>query len=63
MNENEKQEILKAREYIVSKSNVLVQKSRYNLSVTEQRTIAFICSKIKPISMNLIYWNMHEFVD
>lgn len=52
MNENEKQEILKAREYIVSKSNVLVQKSRYNLSVTEQRTIAFICSKIKPISNN-----------
>lgn len=50
MNDDEKQQILKAREYIVSKANTLVQKSRYNLSVSEQRTIAYICSKIKPIS-------------
>ena len=30
------------------KSNRLVQNSRYNLSVTEQRVIAYICSMIKP---------------
>lgn len=50
MNDDDKQQILKAREYIVSKANTLVQKSRYNLSVPEQRTVAYICSKIKPIS-------------
>lgn len=49
MNNDEKIEILKSREYLVSKSNQIVQKSRYNFSVTEQKTIAYICSKIKPI--------------
>ncbi len=49
MNNNEHIEILKTREYLVSKSNQIVQKSRYNFSVVEQRTIAYICSKIKPI--------------
>lgn len=47
MVDNEKKEILKAREYIVKKSNQMVQKSRYNFSVQEQKTIAYICSKIK----------------
>lgn len=51
MNSDEKIEILKAREYIVSKSNQIVQKSRYDFTVTEQRTIAYICSKIKPIEI------------
>jgi plasmid replication initiation protein len=51
MNSDEKIEVLKAREYIVSKSNQIVQKSRYNFSVTEQRTIAYICSKIKPVDV------------
>ena len=36
------------RSYIVSKSNRLVQKSRYDLSLQEQRAIAYICSMIKP---------------
>ena len=49
MNSDEKIEIFKSREYLVSKSNQIVQKSRYDFSVTEQRTIAYICSKIKPI--------------
>lgn len=49
MNIDEKIEIETARDYIVSKSNVLVQKNRYNLSVPEQKTIAYICSMIKPI--------------
>ena len=51
MNEDEKIAIDKSREYIVSKSNQIVQKCRYDFSVTEQRTIAYICSKIKPIEM------------
>lgn len=49
MNSDEKIEVLKAREYTVAKSNQLVQKTRYNFSVQEQRTVAYICSKIKPI--------------
>ena len=51
MNEDEKIAIDKSREYIVSKSNQIVQKCRYDFSVTEPRTIAYICSKIKPIEI------------
>lgn len=51
MNNYEKQIIEKSRDYIVAKSNTIVQKSRYNFSLQEQRMIAYICSKIKPISM------------
>jgi plasmid replication initiation protein len=49
MNSDEKIAIEKSREYIVSKSNQIVQKSRYDFTLAEQRTIAYICSKIKPI--------------
>lgn len=49
MDIDEKIQIETARDYIVAKSNVLVQKNRYDLSVPEQRTIAYICSMIKPI--------------
>lgn len=50
INRDEKIRLLQAREYIVAKSNEVVQKSRYELSVQEQKTIAYICSMIKPIS-------------
>ena len=46
---DEKIELATKREYIVSKSNTIVQKSRYELSVPEQRAIAYICSMIKPV--------------
>lgn len=49
MDLEEKEALLKARNYIVAKSNQIVQKSRYDFSVTEQRTISYICSLIKPI--------------
>lgn len=48
MNSEEKIEIEKKREYLVVKSNELVQKNRFELSLTEQKTVAFICSMIKP---------------
>lgn len=51
MDTDEKIELLKARNYLVCKSNDIVQKSRYDFSLAEQRTIAFICSKIKPIGV------------
>lgn len=43
-------ELVEKQNYIVSKSNQIVQKSRYELSVPEQRAIAYICSMIKPRS-------------
>ena len=49
MNIYEQEEIVKKRDYLVVKSNQLVQKSRYSLSVTEQRVVAYICSMIKPV--------------
>ena len=36
------------RSYSVVKSNELIQRRRYSLSVQEQKTIAYICSLIKP---------------
>lgn len=37
------------RNFLVVKDNDLVQKSRFELSLQEQKTIAYICSMIKPI--------------
>lgn len=37
------------RYYHVVKGNELVQKSRFELSLPEQKTIAYICSMIKPV--------------
>ncbi|EMZ37090.1 replication initiation protein [Escherichia coli] len=51
MNANERIEVLKKREYLVVKGNELIQKNRFELSLTEQKTIAFICSMIKPIDV------------
>ena len=34
--------------YLVVKANELIQKNRFELSLPEQKTIAFICSMIKP---------------
>lgn len=49
MDYDEKIRIDTAREYKVVKANDLVQKSRFALSVPEQKTIAYICAMIKPI--------------
>ena len=43
------------RDYVVVKSNEIAQKSRYELSVTEQRAIAFICSMIQPVPESHVY--------
>lgn len=49
MTTNEKIEIEKMREYLVVKGNELIQRNRFELSLPEQKTVAFICSMIKPI--------------
>lgn len=50
MTKEEKIEVLKSREYLVVKGNTLIQQNRFELSLSEQKTVAFICSMIKPIS-------------
>lgn len=49
MNSDEKIEIAKKRDYLVVKGNELIQQNRFELSLQEQKTVAFICSMIKPI--------------
>ena len=50
VSEEEREEISKKREYLVVKGNELVQRSRFDLSLSEQKTVAYICSMIKPIA-------------
>lgn len=66
MNFNEQIEISTKRNYLVVKGNELIQKSRFELSLPEQKTIAFICSMIKPIDSinrvnNMSYQLEYEF--
>lgn len=49
MNDYEKSLVEKERNYMVVKSNDVVLKSRFQYTVNQQKMIAFICSKIKPI--------------
>lgn len=51
MTTDEKIGVLKSREYLVVKGNELIQKNRFELSLPEQKTIAFICSMIKPATL------------
>lgn len=40
--------VVKDRNYVVAKSNEIIQKSRYKLSITQQKLLLFTISKIKP---------------
>lgn len=51
MNCDETIEIEKKREYFVVKGNELIQQNRFELSLQEQKTVAFICSMIKPVEI------------
>lgn len=51
MTTDEKIEVLKSREYLVVKGNELIQQNRFELSLPEQKTVAFICSLIKPVDV------------
>lgn len=66
MNTDEKIAILTKREYLVVKGNELIQQNRFELSLSEQKTVAYICSMIKPIepkdSVNgVLYQLEYEF--
>lgn len=49
MNSYENLIIEERKGYLVVKANELIRKSRFELSLPEQKTIAFICSMIKPV--------------
>lgn len=53
--------ILERKSYYVVKANELIQKNRFELSLPEQKTIAFICSMIKPVELNAPYILEYEF--
>ena len=57
MNSNEKLDITIKRDYLVVKANQLIQKSRYEMSLAEQRAIAYICSMIKPVEPSPATYN------
>lgn len=44
--------------YQVTKSNALIQKSRYNLTVQEQKLVAYIVAQIKPSDDDLTDYNL-----
>ena len=48
-----KKDITKQRNYQVIKSNEIIQRARYDLSITELKTLAFIISKIRPTDTEL----------
>lgn len=52
MDKHEIEKVNKSREYLVVKSNDLVLQTRYQFSMIEQKTIAYICSMIRPSSNN-----------
>lgn len=53
MDFNSKMEISQQRRYTIVKSNELIQKARYDLSISELKTLAYIFSKIKPTDKEL----------
>lgn len=64
MNEYELKLIEKSREYQVVKSNQITFGSRYNYTVDEQKTIAYICSLINPTSATIereYIFNIRDF--
>lgn len=48
----EDEQLTKEREYLVVKGNELIQKNRFELSLPEQKTVAYICSMIKPLPLD-----------
>lgn len=49
MTNEEKIDILTKRQYLVVKSNELIRKNRFELSLPEQKTVAYVCSMIQPV--------------
>ncbi len=52
MDKYEISKVSKSRDYLVVKSNDLVLQTRYQFSMIEQKTIAYVCSMIRPSEKN-----------
>ena len=52
------QDVTKSREYKVVKHNDLIQKARYNLTVNQQKLIAYVISLIKPTDKDLMRYEI-----
>jgi plasmid replication initiation protein len=52
------QDLDKAREYKVVKHNDLIQKARYNLSINQQKLIAYVISLIKPTDKDFMMYEI-----
>jgi plasmid replication initiation protein len=54
-----------SRNQVVVKSNALIQRARFNLTMVEQRILVFLISKIKPGDSGLdkYYFSLREFCD
>lgn len=53
MDKSQSEKLNQSRNYLVVKSNDLVLQTRYNYTVYEQRTLAYVCSLIKPLAAPL----------
>ena len=53
MDYDNKLEIRQQRSYTVVKSNEMIQRARYDLTISELKTLAYIFSKIKPTDKEL----------
>lgn len=53
MDYNSKADIRQQRSYTVVKSNEIIQRARYDLNISELKTLAYIFSKIKPTDKEL----------
>lgn len=51
-------EISKAREQVVVKDNEFIQKAKYNLTVNQQKLIAYVISLIKPTDQDLMMYEL-----
>ena len=60
MNNKDYLDVITKQGYYVVKGNELIQKNRYKLSLAEQKTIAYICSMIKPLSSSRDSQNLFQ---
>lgn len=58
MEKENSRKLIEERSYKIVKANRLIQESRFNLSLQEQKIILYLISKIKPDQM---YFDEHEF--
>lgn len=61
--QHKEEQLEKARKAVITKANTMIQKTRYSLSLQEQRIVLFLISKIQPTDTFLTEYvfNIKEF--